>query len=408
MDYLTEEQKFDIEVVGHVLPFKVSNYVIDQLIDWTNFEKDPFFILTFPQKGMLKTEYFKQVADLLKDGAHPNELKAAVDHIRRELNPHPANQEANVPELCGLKLRGLQHKYRETLLFFPNQGQTCHAFCTFCFRWPQFTLHDLKFALKETGLMIDYLREHPEITDILITGGDPAVMKTHHFEIYINTILDAGLKNIQTIRIGTKALTYWPYRFTTDPDAPGLLALFKKVTSKGINLSIMAHFNHPNALKTPAVREAVANLLSVGVQIRSQSPLLRNINDDPNVWAQMWRLQVNMRIIPYYMFIARDTGAQDYFAVKLEKAWHIFREAYMQVSGICRTVRGPSMSCEPGKVRIIGLTEIHGEKVFVLNMIQGRNPDWTNRPFFARYNPDAIWISDLKPAFGEEKFFFQE
>ncbi|GET30026.1 hypothetical protein SD074_22280 [Prolixibacter sp. SD074] len=82
--------------------------------------------------------------------------------------------------------------------------------------------------------------------------------------------------------------------------------------------------------------------------------------------------------------------------------------AYQQVSGACRTVRVPSVSSGPGKIRIVGVSEINGEKVFVLNFIQGRNPDWTNRPFFARYDPDAIWISDLKPAFGEEAFFFEE
>jgi L-lysine 2,3-aminomutase len=170
----------------------------------------------------------------------------------------------------------------------------------------------------------------------------------------------------------------------------------------------MAHFNHPRALETEAVQNAIANILSTGAQIRSQSPLMKHINDHPFLWSKMWRKQVDLGVIPYYMFIARDTGAQDYFAVTLDNAWKIFRKAYQQVSGVCRTVRGPSMSSEPGKIRIVGVSEINGEKVFVLNFIQGRNPDWTNRPFFAKYDPDAIWISDLKPAFGEEEFFFEE
>ena len=108
------------------------------------------------------------------------------------------------------------------------------------------------------------------------------------------------------------------------------------------------------------------------------------------------------------MFVERDTGAQDYFAVPLEKAWKIFDKAYQNVSGICRTVRGPSMSCTPGKVHIIGITEVMGEKVLVLKMIQGRNHDWVNKPFFAKYDPKAIWLDDLVPAFGEEKFFFED
>jgi hypothetical protein len=108
------------------------------------------------------------------------------------------------------------------------------------------------------------------------------------------------------------------------------------------------------------------------------------------------------------MFIPRDTGAQEYFALTLENAWKIFREAYQQVSGVCRTVRGPSMSCMPGKVQILGVSEIKGEKVFVLRMLQGRNPDWVARPFFAKYDPKAIWMNDLVPAFNEREFFFEE
>ena len=108
------------------------------------------------------------------------------------------------------------------------------------------------------------------------------------------------------------------------------------------------------------------------------------------------------------MFLARDTGAQHYFAVSLEKAWHLFRDALQQVSGIARTVRGPSMSAGPGKVQVLGISEVMGEKVFTLQFIQGRNPDWIARPFFARYDPKAIWLNDLLPAFGRKRFFFEE
>jgi hypothetical protein len=106
--------------------------------------------------------------------------------------------------------------------------------------------------------------------------------------------------------------------------------------------------------------------------------------------------------------MVRDTGAQHYFGVPLVEAWEIFRDAYKSVSGIARTVRGPSMSAEPGKVQILGVEEVKGEKVIVLRMLQGRNPDWVQRPFFAEYDPYAIWLDDLRPAFGRERFFFEE
>jgi hypothetical protein len=94
--------------------------------------------------------------------------------------------------------------------------------------------------------------------------------------------------------------------------------------------------------------------------------------------------------------------------VPLARAWHIYREAIKQVSGLSRTVRGPSMSATPGKVEIQGESEVAGEKVFVCRFIQGRNPDWVQRPFFAKYNERATWLTDLKPAFGEQHFFFDE
>ena len=122
----------------------------------------------------------------------------------------------------------------------------------------------------------------------------------------------------------------------------------------------------------------------------------------------MWRKQVNLNCIPYYMFVARDTGAQHYFKVPLVEAWDIFRDAYQQVSGVCRTVRGPSMSATPGKVQILGIGEVNGKKIMTLRFLQGRNPDWVAKPFFAEYDEKAIWLDELKPAFGEEKFFFED
>ncbi|HEX2866652.1 MAG TPA: lysine 2,3-aminomutase [Ignavibacteriales bacterium] len=401
------EDLSDIETVGTVLPFKTNNYVVDELIDWSKVPDDPIFKLTFPQKEMLLPEDFDLISAV--KNAEADILKDAVSSIRRKLNPHPAGQVKNIPVLHGERLEGLQHKYRETVLFFPSHGQTCHAYCTFCFRWPQFTGADsMKFASRQTEKLVSYLELHPEVTDVLFTGGDPMVMKTKLLKEYILPLLSDRLPNIQTIRIGTKSLSYWPYRFLTDNDSDELISLFDKIVKSGKNLAIMSHFNHPVELSTEAVRKAIARIRSTGAQIRGQSPLLRHINDSPEVWAENWRMQVNLNCIPYYMFIARDTGARHYFEVPLVDAWRIFREAYQKVSGVCRTVRGPSMSCTPGKVQLLGTAEIFGKKVFTLRMIQGRNPDWVARPFFARYDEKATWFDELKPAFGEDEFFFEK
>jgi len=409
IEKFSEEQIFEMEVVGNVLPFKANNYVVEQLIDWDNTQNDSIFALTFPQKGMLKSEHFDQMAEVLKRGDR-KEIQETANTIRLQLNPHPAGQmELNVPTLKdGTKLYGMQHKYNETVLFFPSQGQTCHAYCTFCFRWPQFVgMDEMKFAMQEGEALAQYVKEHPEISDILFTGGDPMIMKASLFAAYIDKLLDADLPNLKTIRIGTKALSYWPYKVLTDKDADETLDTFRRIVSKGKHLAIMAHFNHLVELKTGSVKQAIKKMRETGAQIRTQSPLLTHINDDANMWAQMWQKQVDLGCIPYYMFVVRDTGAQHYFGVPLVRAHEIFKNAIKQVSGLARTVRGPSMSATPGKVQIDGVAQVNDQKVMVFRMLQGRDPEWVNKPFFAKYDENAIWLDDLKPAF-EEKFFFED
>lgn len=408
MDAVSEEIKKDIEIVGRVLPFKTNNYVVDELIDWNNVETDPIFTLNFPRKEMLTPKHYNTIDRLISSNADKKTIDDEIMKIRLSLNPNPAGQEHNVPLLGEIKLKGVQHKYRETVLFFPSQGQTCHAYCTFCFRWPQFSgISDLKFAMKESDLLLQYLRTKKDVTDVLFTGGDPMVMSTSILESYILPLLNPEFDHIHTIRIGSKSLAYWPYRFITDHDSDQLLDLFAKVIASGKNISFQAHFNHPRELSTDAVKQAIERIKKTGVQIRTQSPLLKHINDDPALWAQMWRKQVDLGCIPYYMFVARDTGAKQYFEIPLEKCWNIFRRAYRQVSGICRTVRGPSMSDHAGKIQVLGISEVQGKKVFVLRFLQGRNPKWADIPFFAEYDPKATWFDQLKPAFGEEKFFFE-
>ncbi|MBW6489774.1 MAG: 4Fe-4S cluster-binding domain-containing protein [Lentimicrobium sp.] len=407
---LPESLKKEMEIVARVLPFKSNSYVVDKLINWDNYSEDPIFKLTFPVREILSEEHFSRIENAIMAEKPEAEIRKICEKIKMELNPHPAGQlEMNIPLFDNQKLEGVQHKYKETVLFFPLQGQTCHAYCTFCFRWPQFSgLEGMKISSKYDEKFGQYLKQKKEVTNVLITGGDPLVMKTNILAKYLKNLLEPGLEHIHTIRIGSKALAYWPYRFLTDPDAGELINLFKEVASAGKQLTLMAHFNHPVELGTKAVKHAIRVIRSAGVQIRTQSPILKNINDSAKVWAKMWRLQAGLGCHPYYMFMARDTGAKQYFDVSLNDAYEIFREAYSKVSGVARTARGPVMSAAPGKVHVVGVSEVSGQKIFVLQFIQARKSDWVKRPFFAKFNPDASWLTDLEPAFGEEKFFWQQ
>ncbi|WP_433476874.1 KamA family radical SAM protein [Spirillospora sp. CA-142024] len=398
---LSPAQRLATRAVATVLPFRTNAYVIDELIDWSAAPDDPIYRLVFPQEDMLPAEDVAHLSDLLRREAPKAEIEAAARVVRMRLNPHPAGQmELNIPSFGDGKIPGMQHKYDETVLYFPKQGQTCHAYCTYCFRWAQFVGEaDLKMAGDEPTALRDYLVSHPEVTSVLFTGGDAMIMGEPVLRRYIEPLLD--LEQLESIRIGTKSLAYWPQKFVTDPDADDMLRLFEQVVESGKNLAFMAHFTHPRELEPLMVTEACRRIRDTGAIIRTQAPLIRMINDDAATWESMWRTQTRMGLVPYYMFIERDTGPQDYFAVPLARAYEIFRDAYKNVSGLSRTVRGPSMSATPGKVCVDGVLDLMGQKVFALHFIQCRDADLVGKPFFAQYDPDAVWLDDLKPAFAD-------
>jgi L-lysine 2,3-aminomutase len=153
---------------------------------------------------------------LLRDDATPERVAAEARDIRRRLNPHPGGQlSLNVPDGGDRPLDGLQHKYAETALFFPGPGQMCHGFCTYCFRWAQFVGEpDLRMAGNDPEVLCDYLRRHPEVGDVLLTGGDPMIMRTE------------------------------------------VLARFPS----GRQLAVMAHHSHPRELGPEVAREAVRRI----------------------------------------------------------------------------------------------------------------------------------------------------
>jgi len=402
---LAPTERLAVRAVATVLPFRTNSYVVENLIDWDAAPDDPIYRLVFPQPDMLPAADVRQLADMISGDAPDAELRAVAHKIRMRLNPHPAGQLLlNAPTLAGRPLSGLQHKYPETVLFFPRQGQTCHAYCSYCFRWAQFVDEpELKMATDDIATLVDYLGEHPEVTSVLITGGDPMIMGEAVLRRYIAPLIDPanGLDHLESIRIGTKSLSYWPQRFVTDPDADATLRLFGEVMDSGRTLALMAHFSHPRELEPLLLDQAVRRIRSTGAVIRTQAPLIRSINDEPEAWRGMWRTQVRMGMIPYYMFVERDTGPQDYFAVPLARAHDIYRQAYQGVSGLGRTVRGPSMSATPGKVCVDGVAEVAGVKVFVLRMIQARDPALVGLPFFARFDPAATWLTDLEPVFSD-------
>lgn len=396
---LPEETRNALAIVSKVLPFRVNTHVTSTLIDWDNVPDDPIYRLVFPAEGMLSPADYARIRGLVESRAPQSEILAAARAIRDRLNPHPSGQrEHNVPELDGDKVAGFQHKYRETVLYFPARGQTCHAYCTFCFRWAQFVGDtSLKFASKEAANLRRYLEEHPDVTDVLFTGGDPMIMASHHLAELIDPLLVPELEHVTTFRIGTKSLTYWPQRYVTDADADDFLRLVERVSKAGRIVAIMVHVNHWRELDNPIAKEAIRRLRDAGAVLRAQGPLLKGINDDPTVWARNWTEQVRLGIQPYYMFVERDTGPRHYFEVPLRRALDIYRDAVSTVSGLARSVRGPVMSAEPGKVEVLDV-EVGAESTrYLVQFLQARDASRVRRPFWAEGDRDATWFTQLTP-----------
>ncbi|MBB3610463.1 lysine 2,3-aminomutase [Rhizobium sp. BK602] len=412
LDHVPQLEKLDpalvegIRLAALVFPFKVNSYVLDTLIDWEAGEQDPIFRLVFPHPDMLLPEDLASLRRL-RNAGDPTLLTAEIMRIRDSMNPHSSNQLTNIPIFDGRHVPGMQHKYQETTLFFAKQGQTCHSYCTFCFRWPQFVKTGAdKFEADDGAQMLDYLRTRPDVSDLLMTGGDPMVMTTRRLTAYLEPLLSREFDHIRNIRIGTKAITYNPQRFVTDKDANELLALIARLADAGKHVAVMAHVNHWRELEPEPVHQAIAALRNAGAVLRTQSPVLRHINDDASVWSRMWKDQVELGMVPYYMFMERDTGAHHYFGTGVARALSIYQDASAAVSGICKTARGPVMSAGPGKIHVLGRLSHGGREHFILSFLQARKKEWLNRPFLADYSETARWLDDLTPSGGDNAFFF--
>lgn len=396
---LPEELRHGMRIVARVLPFRVSEHALEHLVDWSQAPDDALFRLLFPRRELLPREDFDALEALLASDPRPEQVEQHVADLRRRLNPDPSAQlELNRPLIAGAPASGLQHKYSSTLLYFPAAGQTCHAYCSFCFRWPQFVGEPaLKQSEPDASRLYRYLLEHREISDLLVTGGDPLVMGAERLEALLLPLLGNEFEHVKHLRLGTKALSFWPRRFVTDPDAERLLALFARLVSAGKHLALMMHVDHPRELEHPLTLEAIRRLRATGAVLRQQAPLLQGINADAAILRQLWERSTHLGLVPYYLFMARDTGAHAGFKVTLEQALELYRQAFSESTGLARTVRGPVMSATPGKVELLDILGTGSDQRFVLRFLQARDPAWVGRLFEARFDPQATWFDQLKP-----------
>jgi KamA family protein len=275
---------------------------------------------------------------------------------------------------------GLEHKYEFTALLLVND--VCGAYCRFCFRKRLF-MDDNDEIVRDVSEGIEYIRKHPEINNVLLTGGDPFIMSTGKLEKIILPLRE--MEHVHIIRIGTKIPVFNPYRVLNDPS---LMELIGKYSTNDKKIYIMAHFNHPRELTKEAI-EAMNQLRYAGAVTVNQTPLIRGINDDPIVLAELFNRLSYAGIPPYYLFICRPTLGNKTYAVPIEEAFEIFEKARMRCSGLAKRSR-LVMSHSTGKIEIVGKTE---DRIY-FRYHRAANPQEKARFMIFKRKPDAYWFDD--------------
>ena len=345
---LRPDEREELEEVGQKFVFRSNDYY-QSLIDWSD-PKDPIRRIVIPD-----------VQELDEWG----QLDAS-------------NEEKYT------KVKGLEHKYTSTALLLVNE--VCAAYCRFCFRKRLF-MNENEEVTKDVSEGIEYIRRHPEISNVLLTGGDPLIMSTSKLAPIIQKVRE--IDHVKIIRIGTKIPAFNPYRILNDPSLHEMIRTYSTGEKK---IYIMAHFNHPREL-TPVAVEGLNMLMQSGAIVVNQTPMIQGVNDDPDVLAELFNKLSYMGIPPYYVFLCRPTLGNETFSVPIETGYEIFEKARAKCSGLAKRAR-LVMSHETGKIEVVGVSE--GQVFFKYN----RSADSENDSKFLVFesNPEACWFDDYEEA----------
>ncbi len=280
------------------------------------------------------------------------------------------------------KMRGLQHKYPDTALFLATN--VCGTFCRFCFRKRLFFKDNVETLTPDISKNIEYIKEHSEITNVLLTGGDPLILSTQKLLNIISEL--RKIDHVKIIRIGSKIPASNPYRILDDP---ALLDMIRMYSYPDRRIYIITQFNHPREL-TPVAIEALKKLREAGAVLSNQTPLMRGINDDPDVLEELLRRLSFVGDPPYYVFQVRPTIGNKPFAVPIVEAYKIFQEAIANISGLAKRARYV-MSHATGKIEIMALFD----NKLVLRYHRAANRADEGKIMVYEAKPDAYWLDDL-------------
>ncbi len=342
------DEREKLKKVGEKYVFRANDYYLS-LIDW-NDPADPIRQLIIPR-----------VEELNDWGKLDASDEAAVTVVQ-----------------------GVQHKYPDTVLLLCNE--VCGAYCRYCFRKRLF-MDENHEVTNDVSEGIRYIASHPEVTNVLLTGGDPLLMSTRR----ISNILEQlrAIPHVKIIRIGSKMPAFDPWRLLNDA---ALQETLRRHSEPRRRIYLMAHFDHPRELTDPAV-EGIDCFIRCGVMCVNQCPLIKGINDDPAVLSDLYRQLSWIGCPPYYLFQGRPTAGNEPYEVPIVRGWDIFREALRHGSGLARRTRFV-MSHETGKIEILGVDARH------IYLRYHRAKDAALRGKFMVYqrNDKASWLDHLDPA----------
>ncbi len=305
---LSAEKKAELNEIIKRYPIRITPYYLG-LID----KKDP----NDPIKKLCIPEY----SEHLKDG-----------------------QEDTSGEAGNTVIKGMQHKYRQTVLILSTNN--CATYCRHCFR-KRMVGYCVDEVAENLDKMADYVRQHTEINNILMSGGDAFANENDIIKRYLETF--SPLDNISLIRFGTRVPVVMPQRIYDDEE---LLSILKSYDGK-IQLAVVTQFNHPSEI-TAEAKKAVSALIDCGIYVRNQAVLLKGVNDDPVIMAQLMNSLVAAGVIPYYIFQCRPVlGVKNQFQVPLKRGEEIIRKAKNMMNGQARSYRYV-LSHPTGKIEIIG------------------------------------------------------
>jgi KamA family protein len=277
---------------------------------------------------------------------------------------------------------GLEHKYNSTAIFLISN--LCGGICRYCFRKRVFReskeelIQDLNKALK-------YVQQHKEITNVLLTGGDPLMLATEELENIISKLRQ--IEHVQIIRIGTRLPVFNPYRIIDDA---GLLEMINKYSTAEKRMYVITHFDHPRELTETAIK-GVDLLQKAGAIMTNQMPLIRGVNDNADVLAELLAKLSFVGVTPYYIFQCRPTLGNRAYTVPIEEGYEIIETAKSKVSGLAKRVKFV-MSHSSGKIEIVGKT-----KDYMYFKYHRAALDQESGCFMALHsNPQALWLDDYE------------